>query len=597
MSLEEKITEADEHYWETGENFVSDEIYEGWRNQLRRIDPNNSVLSKVWGPVVSSLGKIKHTVPMLSLDKAYSASAILKFINKVSRGPKEEFRFSPKADGSAAKRYRGGILSTRGHGGIEGEDISDKIPLITMIGGGPLSMVPKNKELVGELVMLKSTFEKGGYTSIRNAVAGLLNRDNIIGSEEGVITFVTYDAYSMVQKSGSITESLLTEYQEMCKDLPYETDGSVISLVDTEYAESLGSTSHHPRHSMAFKHVNCGEIVRSTGFELQVGKRKLTPVVHYEPTMIGGAICSKATLHNWKNVMDRGFHIGDDLRVERAGGVIPKVVNVIDNHKCILMLEEPTCPSCGSDTEYREPELYCTNDICPEMLVQRLAFVCKTLDIKNVSAATIRQLDVTGVLDMYFLTVGDLVGLDRWGEKSASNFVTELARVRSKEIEDWKIIKCLCIEGIGASAGKIILSKYNWEEAFTVSSDDLQQLDGIGKVIADRFVKERNVEEWKKLVEHFNVRRSTDVDVVDLLVFRSDRSICFTGKFPENKKTYQSMCTGWNIETSVTKELNLLVIPVVGFESSKVKKATKYGVQIITLEEFLDGQRNTVSDS
>ena len=150
-----------------------------------------------------------------------------------------------------------------------------------MIGGGPLSMVPKNKELVGELVMLKSTFEKGGYTSIRNAVAGLLNRDNIIGSEEGVITFVTYDAYSMVHKSGSITESLLKEYPEMCKDLPYETDGSVISLVDTEYAESLGSTSHHPRHSMAFKHVNCGEIVRSTGFELQVGKRKLTPVVHY----------------------------------------------------------------------------------------------------------------------------------------------------------------------------------------------------------------------------------------------------------------------------------------------------------------------------
>lgn len=584
MNLEEKIEEADKHYWETGENFVSDEVYEGWRNQLRRINPNNSVLTKVWGPVVSSLGKIKHTVPMLSLDKAYSAVEILKFINKVSRGPEEEFRFSPKADGSAAKRYRGGVLATRGHGGIEGENISDKIPLIHMIGGGPLSMVPKNKELVGELVMLKSVFEKGGYTSIRNAVAGLLNRDNIIGSEEGVITFVTYDAYSMVEKSGSINEELISQYQEMCKDLPYETDGSVISLVDTEYAESLGSTSHHPRHSMAFKHVNCGEIVRSTGFELQVGKRKLTPVVHYEPTMIGGAVCSKATMHNWKNVMDRGFRIGDDLSVERAGGVIPKVVEVICNEGYSEVCEYGVCPSCGSDTEYRAPELYCTNDECPEMLVQRLAFVCKTLDIKNVSAATIRQLGVSGIFDMYFLTVGDLVGLDRWGEKSASNFIAELDRVRRKEIEDWKIIKCLCIEGIGASVGKIILNKYNWDDAFTVSSDDLMVLDGIGKVIADRFVKERSVEEWQSLVEHFNVTCSSDGGVKSEV----GKSICFTGKFPENKRIYQSMCTEWSIATSVTKELNLLVIPTVGFESSKVKKATKYGVKIITLEEFLD---------
>lgn len=631
--LIDDIEKADAAYWRYGVSSISDDIYESWRIELKNLDPKNSILTRINTVVVKSSGKVIHPEPMLSLDKKYKELDILKWMNKVSRNNDEQFIFSPKWDGIAIKNYPQRILTTRGDG-FDGEDISDKKRLIiiwdSQISNGQFSCekilkFSSNRFLqqqiihtesletidpsiirVGELVISKNNFEKyfksgqitkgdgTKYENIRNVVAGIMNRDNIKGIPSNIFTMITYGCYNDILPLKKITEETITKYQQFVKTLDFETDGSVIKLADEKYGKTLGATSHHYRHSMAFKHANIGKPSKCIDIKLHSGKRKLTPVAIYNPIEIDGVICQKATLHNWKNVIDKDIYIGDTLYIERAGKVIPKVITSIpnpDTTKRLSVFDIDTCPCCGSSVKYVEPDLYCSNEKCTDIIVQRLVYAVKSLGVKNVSDATISQLhesfNVENILDIYKITKNQLLCLDGWQESSTNNFLNELKRVKDSKITEYDILTSLCIDGIGKSTYKTMCNYYKLNDLMLLNVGSLVELPDIGKTIADRFIIEidNNYDYLKRLIGFFDPISSLNQNNNN----SSQKSICFTGKFPKAKKNYEDLAktTDYVINKSVTKLLDILVIPNDEFTSTKVKKALKYKISIINIDNFL----------
>lgn len=634
--LEELIDHYDKQYWEYGIEEVSDNIYESLKLELAELDSSNQRLTKINTIKINPTNvKIKHLDPMLSLAKYYKSDEILSWMNKVARDQNEKFILSPKWDGIAIKLYPNHLLVTRGDG-IEGENISNKELLIEIwdskintarlgynkelifpchrfLGKQIVQVYPlvssyNDSERLGELVISKVKFDKyfksgqilrdNGlkYETIRNVIAGIMNKDNTDKIPAGLFTFITYGCYTDILPLKDITSKILDDFQSFVKTLDYETDGIVIKLADKNYGKTLGSTAHHPKDSIAYKHANIGKQAICTFLELQSGKRKLTPVAYYEPTEIGGVICQKATLHNWKNVIDRDIQVGDILLIERAGGVTPKVIGSIPNKDKTkrIPLVPTTCPCCGSTIIYKDPELYCINKKCTDIIVQQLVYSIKALGIKNISESTINQLytifNIENIIDLYSLKQEDLEILDGWGKKSAENFISELTKIKNSEIADYKILTSLCIEGLGESTYKGLCSNYKIDNLLNLDINTLISLENIGDISARRFYNyiRSNLTYIKKLTTFFNIVNSLDIKSN---ISKFNKSICFSGKFSEKQSTYEQIAKdkGMSILSSVTKDLNILVVSDKSEinPSSKMKKAIKYGIRILTLDEFL----------
>jgi DNA ligase (NAD+) len=640
--LESLINHYDKQYWENGIEEISDDEYESLKTELKGLDPTNSRLTRVNTVKVNSRGKINHPEPMLSLDKLYDSTKLLDWMHKVARSQNEQFIMSPKWDGMAMQQYPNHILATRGKGGLEGEDISDRILLIEIwdaiidkdravfnkdlnfpchrfLGKQTIQVYPlissyTNSKKLGELVISKTKFDqyfKSGrilrdddkpYEAIRNVIAGVMKKDNTDDIPPGLFTFMTYGCYTDILPLKKITTNILDDFQSFVKTLDFETDGIVVKLADEKYGKLLGATSHHPRNAIAYKHANVGKQAVCTSLDLQSGKRKLTPVAYYEPTEINGALCKKATLHNWKNVIDRDIQVGDTLLIERAGGIIPKVVGSIPNknNSKRLPLVPTVCPGCGGPIKYDEPELYCTNKKCTDIIVQQLVYSVKALGIKNSSEATITQLydefNVKTIIDLYELKQDELEKLNGWGERSAEKFIEELKWIKDSTIPDYKIFASLCIEGFGQSTFKRMFLNYEPSELLELDVEILTSIESIGEISAKRFYDyvRSNSQYIDRLLNFFNIGLSKSLPTTRQ---NSIQSICFSGRFSKKKSYYEEIAIGNNLEIakSVTKNLNILVVAdgSQNKPSNKMKKAEKYGIRIITIDEFLDEYKSS----
>ena len=331
--LEKLIEHHNRQYWELGEPEIPDTRYDELLRALRRIDPGNTLLSRVYAPRVAGSGKVRHTVPMLSLDKAYSLEEVLEWGKKFARTPEEPLLVEPKYDGISAN-FDGRVLSTRGDGEI-GEDVSDKLPLIELEAPGYTG--PVDRPARGELVIRDDDFanlyshirRKGGgtYKNSRNAVAGIMGLKEIaeMVAQGAKITLVDYNMISYRVKLSEL-EAKWPELLAELEALPYPQDGVVLKLADHDYEASLGNTAHHPRGQIAFKFTNIRRTTKLLGVEWSFGKNCLTPVALLEPVEISGTTIKRATLHNVQNILELGIEIGDTVTVERAGDVIPYIV-------------------------------------------------------------------------------------------------------------------------------------------------------------------------------------------------------------------------------------------------------------------------------
>ncbi len=600
MSGPELAAAIDYHnqrYWDEGEPEISDELYDLLTRRLTEINPDHPILEKVNAPKVAGEGKVKHEKPMLSLDKAYTYEELRKWAEKYARNDNEEFLIEPKYDGISAI-YTNGTLATRGDGYL-GENITQKIPLIELEKKDFTGKLANFKgDCRGEIVIRDDDFrtiyanikKKDGkpYKNSRNAVAGIMGLkeiDNMI--EQGAkLTLANYDLKSYRVK----LKDLDGEWPEMVREIeemPYPMDGIVVKLADEEYAESLGSTAHHPRGQIAFKFSGVREKTKLLDVKWSFGKNCLTPVAELAPVEIGGITIRHATLHNAQNIIDKDIKIGDMVTVERAGDVIPYIIEAEPGENRVDPMID-ACPGCGGEVKRKGPELMCINPDCFETKVQRLTAAVKNIGIENLGEPNIRRmmntLGIKSLHDIFNLGFDDIMKLEGFKEKSTNNLLREIASAR--KVPDYQLLAALNIYGIGQTVARSILTEYTLEELRQLDLGQLSEISGIGPERAAALKNE--LAEQSEVIDEL-------LDTVEVVQTKGGGvseapTICFTGKMPEKRSYYEDLAKerGFQPTDHVTADLGILVADDPSGNSSKLKKARKGGVKIISLDDWLN---------
>lgn len=575
--LEAEILEHDHNYWVKNDPTISDADYDLLCRRLAQIDPNSKVLHQIHGAVVSKGATVTRDKAMLSLGKAYSIDEVLKWAKGVSRSLKEKFRVSPKFDGLAVE-IDGGILATSGDDGLTGEDVSDKLVIVDLT-------LASGQNEYGELVVMKDVFptlkRSGGesYKNCRAAAVGLINADDTDRRNGRVVAFMphssTLHTLELIEFE-TFAWDALCEFVQMAD---YPADGLVIALEDSAYAESLGVTDHHPRHSIALKFKNPSAKTKLIDIEWQCGKNKLTPVAILEPVVISGCTHDRASLHNWAQIQRLGLTKGCTVEVERCGDVIPQVTSA--KSQTVLAIPMPlNCPACGSLTEGCGIDIRCTNDTCGGTATKKLLDALIRIGIEEIGPTVANHLVNFGfdtLPKVFGMNQGSWADLPGFAAPSAAKMHKQFQNLRLKPVEDFRILAAMNIPGVGLSMSKKILAKFNLAEVSKVETD-LENLAGVGPARAASIREgfDAGLYAWA-------VGNLTLVTTKGL----ADRPlICFTGSHatPRAEWIKKAEEKGYTFKGAVTKDLALLVAS--RSDTTKAKKAAAYGVKVMTYEEF-----------
>jgi len=586
--LIKEINYHDQLYWEKNSPEISDENYDNLVKQLRDIDPHHKLVEKINTPKLKNSKKIKHETPMLSLDKAYTTNELLEWCKKRARDENEKFLIEPKLDGWAAK-YINKKLITRGDGFI-GDDITSKIPLIAVKSlnyEGPLKEY--NECMIGEILLSNHMFNtlNTNYKTSRSALQGILGRDNLLYDFE-CLDFISYDYISKNTMQFELKQFDEIDWEQAFdyfKKLDWAVDGIVIKLKDKKYSESLGCTGHHPRGQIALKSENPKGYSIVKNIEFFVGKgNTITPVAIVEPVEILGHTIQKASLHNYKELKRLDVHIGDTVTIERCGEIIPQIKKCEpgkDRKKVII----ENCPVCNSDVKEEGFFLYCINKNCPGSLSKRLADSCKRIGIENIGPAIVDNLVDLGIKYFYEIFEMDkqfISKISNFKQKSIDNLYNEIQKIKTNPIEDWKILASLNISNIGRSMSKKLLKKNDIYELINMELGQLENLENIGP--------ERSILLYEGLRNNDNLDYFLDnFEIVDSKNDEKEIKICFTGKMDKPRSYYQNLAEskGLTFVKTITKDLNVLVAADVNSNSSKLIKAKKLGIKIISTDQFL----------
>ncbi len=596
-----------QRYWELSEPEISDDEYDSLMRALEAISPTHPLISQVNAPSVASTGKIKHAEPMLSLDKAYSIDEVMEWANKHARSNNEAFRVQPKYDGISANYFSspsGYILATRGDGET-GENITGKLPLIELETTNYRG--PVDRPVRGEIVIRDDVFRdkfpnihrKDGksYKNSRNAVAGIMGLKEIIDIQyqiernKAYLTLVDYDMISYTVKFNELRERWQGLVEEL-EALPYPMDGIVVKLADQEYSYSLGNTAHHPRGQIAFKFSGIRKTSKLLNVNWSFGKNCLTPVAQIEPVDIGGITIKNASLHNIQNIIDKDIQINDIVTVERAGDVIPYIVSAEpgeNRQTCIIT----HCPCCETELVRNGPELCCPNQKCFETLVKRLTAAVKNIGIERLGEPNIRRmmqvLNVESLKDIFNLGMTDILQLEGFKEKSATNLLNEISGAR--RVPDYQLLAALNIQGIGPNIARQLLTDFTLEELSEMDEIELEKQNGIGperaKILRQELQLQKDfIGELRECVELVSTKGSSG---------SNQTTVCFTGKMPEKRSFYEQLAEqhGYQPSDTVNQDLGILVAVDPNGSGGKLKKARKAGTTIMALNDWLESLKNT----
>ena len=593
--LELEIKKHRKLYWEDSNPEISDEEYDVLLEKLREIDPNNFLLiePETGEEEIADTDKVFHSVPMLSLEKKFSYDEVRKWMDSVARIPGEVFICTPKFDGCASRYYKdSSILSTRGNGQF-GQNITDKIPLIINIDFKTI----KPNVLDGEVLISIEDFkncklvkkDSKTYKNPRNLVSGILNlKDISLVINKVILNFITYDTFKIEFISDVFTKDFFNTFLlEKLKDCPYPLDGLVFKLKDNIYGTSLGFTGHHYKNAIAFKDKDRQYKTKIKEIILQHGKAKLTPVAILEPTIISGVTVTRASLHNAKNILDNDIQLGDDAWIIRSGDVIPYIVKTEPG----IVRFPPVfnkCPICQSELIYKEPDLFCSKIDCTGNLIKRLAEATKSIEIDNLGEPTIEkmvyELNIENLVDILNLDFQDILELEGFSFKSANKLLQNITNVKSAT-EDYKLLAALNIPGIGMGLFKKIMSKVNIDELLATTVIDLMGFDNLGydrsfNICSGLLLNANLLQELRSIINVIETKQCIGNTVRP--------KVCFSGNFVLPKDFYQRIANskGYEVVTSVTKDLNLLVTS--GAITNKYTKAQQYGIKVIDVDEFLN---------
>lgn len=656
QQLRQQLDEYNYQYYVLDAPTVSDAVYDQLFQQLQQLEAEyphliitSSPTQRVGAAPLKEFAKVQHTVPMLSLDNAFTEEELRAFDTRIhdrlhSTAPLE-YVCEPKLDGLAVSlHYEKGTFmraATRGDGTI-GEDITENIRTIAAV---PLQLrgehYPAHLEVRGEVYMPKQGFlalnaeakQQGEkvFVNPRNAAAGSLRQLDPrvtakrpleiffygLGQADATITLHTHQEMLMNFKKWGLRINPLTRfvtgvdecwsyYQEIAKQraqLPYEIDGVVYKVNQFAEREKLGFVSRAPRWAIAHKFPAEEVLTVIEAVEFQVGRTgAITPVARLQPVFVSGVTVSNATLHNMDEVHRKDIRVGDTVIVRRAGDVIPEVVAVMLESRPgdAQQIELPAlCPVCHSHIEHIAGEAIarCSGGlVCPAQRKEAIKHFAsrRAMDIEGLGDKLIEQLVDQGIVhyvaDLYSLQLKELANLERMAEKSAQNILTALEK--SKQTTLARFLLALGIREVGEATAKQLARHFGELPALMHASvEALEVVSDIGPVVAQHirafFAEPHNCQQIDRLLQA-GIQWKNEVGQAASLLL-SGKTFVLTGtmvSMTREEAKEKLERLGAKVAGSVSAKTSYVVV---GADAgSKLAKAQELGISILTEEAFVE---------
>lgn len=608
------------------------------REHPEEITPD-SPTQRVGGPTLSEFAPVEHPVPLESLQDVFNGGEVEEFLERVAGTfPDAEYSVEPKVDGlSVALEYRDGVFvrgATRGDGRV-GEDVTENLRTIRSI---PMTLPEKLPRLIvrGEVYMARSVFEeinarrelegKPLMANPRNAAAGSLRQlDPKVAAQRRLDiavfnlqlaegrTFTSHTEtldYLKDQHFKVISGRRLRRLPEILEEIerlndtrmerPFDMDGAVIKLNSLADREVLGSTAKCPKWAIAYKYPPEKKPAKVLDIVVQVGRTGvLTPKAVLSPVRLAGTTVTNATLHNQDYITQKDIRIGDTVIVQKAGEIIPEVVEVVPGERpetAQPYFLPDTCPVCGAPVT-RDPDgaaVRCTGAECPAQLLRNLTHFASrnAMDIDGLGPAVMNQLIESGLVktaaDLYGLRAEEIAQLDRMGAKSAQNAVEAIAKSRENDL--WRLLFALGIRQVGEKAAKVLAARFGSFDALAnASEEELTAIDDVGPITA------RYLREWlespqsKDLIARLKVAGVNMESRTKPIDSRfAGQTFVLTGaltRFTRDEAAEMIEQRGGKAAGSVSKKTTCVVAGENA--GSKLKKAQELQIPVLTEEEFL----------
>jgi len=652
--LRKTIEYHNRRYYQQDAPTISDAEYDRLMRELQELEqlyPDNDIASsptqRVGAAPLAKFASFIHPQAMMSLANAFSIEEIHDFDQRIKRLAKNEhidYVAEPKLDGLAVNLiYENGYFirgATRGDGTI-GEDVTQNLKTISSlplkIKGNSQHPLPEFIEIRGEVYMEKQSFSKlnhrreeegeDPFANPRNAAAGSLRQLdpkitarrplNIflygIGSVRGLSFSSHWEILQNLVTWGLPVNPLIEQVADISTcisyfeyigskrlSLPYEIDGVVLKVNNLSIQKILGRVSRSPRWALAckFQAEQASTVIKD--IIVQVGRMgTLTPVAVMEPVNVSGVMVSRATLHNEDEILKKDIRIGDTVLIQRAGDVIPEVVQVITAKRTGQEKEfhmPRHCPECGSQIVRLEGEVAhrCVNLSCPAQIKEHIRHFASrgAMDIEGLGEKVSAQLFDAKLIgdpaDLYFLSKDQLLALDRQAEKSVQKLLNAIERSKTPPLD--KFIFALGIRHVGERTAKLLAEHFSSvEDLMNVASVDLTLISEIGPEIAQSIVEFFAEDKNKKVMKKFHrVGLSPQKNDVLTNTMLQGKAFVFTGSLQNmsrNEAKTLVEALGGIVQSSVTSKTSYVVAGVE--PGSKMDRAISLGITVISEEEFL----------
>ena len=649
--LREKTEYFAKRYYDEDKPEISDFEYDMMMVELRNLEKEfpefkskDSLTEKVGGHVKEGFQKVTHEVPLQSLQDVFSIEEVNEYIEKTNEKAKENniknktYVVETKIDGlSSALEYREGKFvrgATRGNG-LVGEDVTENLKTIKTI---PMELNEKiNITVRGEVFIAKKDFEKMNkkreeegeelFANARNAAAGSLRQlDSKITKTRPLDIYIFnvqkiegkefnshFEELEYLEKLGfnvnpvripckdeKEIEEAIKEIGKEREKLTFDIDGAVVKVDDLKFREILGQTAKTPRWAIAYKYPPEKKETKLKDIICQVGRTGvITPMAILEPVKVAGSTISKTTLHNEDFIKEKDLKIGDTVVIQKAGDVIPEIVEVKKNKRTGEEKDfqmPKVCPVCGAEAVREEGEaaLRCTGIECPAKLFRNLVHFAsrEAMNIDGLGEQIIKQLLDKGLIsnmaDIYSLTLEDVASLKKNGKKFAENLINAINN--SKQNDLYRLITAFGIRHVGTKAAKVLAKRYKtMDRLMEVTSSELAMVEDIGPVMADSirefFLQDQTIDLIKRLKQAGVNMEYQEEEGSDERFF--GKTFVLTGsleKYTRGEAGNIIEKFGGKTSSSVSKKTDYVLA---GEEAgSKLTKAQNLGVKIITEQEF-----------
>ena len=642
-ALVERLLELSVAYYDNDAPLVSDFEYDRMNNELKAMEAAHpewirpdSPTQHVGGHVSEAFAPVDHEVPLESLQDVFSFEEVTAFVERMDGAVEapHDYVTEPKIDGlSVAVEYRGGRFfrgATRGNGEV-GEDVTENLRTIRSLPK-TLKNAPERIIVRGEVYMSHETFqtinarrEVEGQPLLanpRNAAAGSLRQQDPAVCAQRMLDVIFFNVqlaegaryeshYASLEAMAAmglpVVAHTLCKTPKDCTDAiaaigegrenyPFDIDGAVVKLNDLAQRQTLGSTAKYPRWAVAYKYPPEKKPSRVVDILIQVGRTGvLTPKAVIEPIRLAGTTVTNATLHNQDFIENMGVNVGDAVLVQKAGEIIPEVLEVVKKDSEGFFRFPAACPVCGAPVVRDEDgaAIRCTGAECPAQRLRNIVhFASKdAMDIDGLGPAVVEALDRAGLIktpaELYYLDAQSVAAVDRMGKKSAENLIANLEESKGRGLG--RLLCAFGIRQVGAKAARVLARNFaSLDELMAAGEERLTQIDDVGpitaKYLTDWFASEQSQHQIR-LLREAGVSFESREEIADTRF--AGKIFVLTGtleRFTRSEAEAIIERFGGKASGSVSKKTSYVLAGA--NPGSKLAKAEALGVPVISEEDF-----------